>query len=305
MLSAHNLVSTFNLRNARLSGADELIASCPFPENHKHGDSNPSWGISLETGLWHCFSCGTSGNLLQLAERVLGMTSLEAYNLVYGDLDMEDVENLINGPQKSPEKPLKPLTELDRDVQRWAAFETPYWEQRGFTKATIQKWGLGYDASSNRATVPIRYKGETVGWTARRINENDIPKWRHSSGFKGSQTIFGLDECQGDACIIVEAPLSVIMLWQQGIPNAIATFGCGMSQGQADIIRGRFKTCAIFYDPDKAGWDGRKRAVELLSPFMDVYIVGQTRDDPAAMTVEENQAALGALIPWYLAGFQR
>lgn len=303
MLSAHDIVSTFGLRNATPSGPDQMLASCPFTENHKHGDSNPSWRINLNTGLWHCFGCSESGNLIQLAERVLGMSSMEAHNLVYGDLDMEDVENLINGPKGSTQTAARPLTDLERDVQRWASLETPYWGGRGFTKATVQRWGLGYDPSCNRATVPVRYRGETVGWSKRRLDEHDGPKWRHSPGFKKSEFLFGFDECQHDACIVVEAPLSVVMLWQQGIPDAVATFGCGMSQHQADIIRGRFKSCAIFYDPDKAGWDGRKQAVELLSPYMDVYVVGQTRDDPAAMTVEENRAALSSLIPWYMAGF--
>ena len=45
---------------------------CPFPENHRHGDKNPSFGVHPEKG-WQCFSGCGKGKITELAVR-LGVT---------------------------------------------------------------------------------------------------------------------------------------------------------------------------------------------------------------------------------------
>jgi hypothetical protein len=36
-----------------------LNCSCIYPERHKHGDRNPSFGFNLESGYGYCYGCGT------------------------------------------------------------------------------------------------------------------------------------------------------------------------------------------------------------------------------------------------------
>lgn len=301
MIDARQLVQLLSLRNCTVRGS-ELIASCPFPENHAHGDSNPSWGLNLETGLWCCLGCGEKGNLEQLVERVLGVDRLAAIQLAYGELGLEEAMHLMGG---SSGQERREVTPLQRDISSWAQNRHPYWAGRGFVEETVGRWQLGYSPEMNRVTVPIWFRGELVGWTARRVQESDEPKWLHSKGLDRQAIVFGLDETSDGSCIVVEAPLSAIMLWQQGYQNVIATMGCKMSQGQADIIRGRFDSALMFYDPDNAGRDGTMRAIEMLSPFLSVFCVGETRDDPAAMTEEENAKALSAVIPSFAYNLSR
>ncbi len=45
----------------------EYLAHCPLPT---HNDQNPSWSINKETGLWRCFGCGKSGDILALYMQV-------------------------------------------------------------------------------------------------------------------------------------------------------------------------------------------------------------------------------------------
>lgn len=293
MIDAQQLVQLLSLRNCTIR-EDELIASCPFPENHSHGDANPSWGLSLETGLWCCLGCGEKGNLEQLVERVLGVDRLAAIQLAYGELGLEEAMRLMGGARTEGRVEVSPL---QRDISSWASRQHPYWASRGLTSETVGHWQLGWSEEMRRVTIPIWFRGELVGWTARRVVEDGSPKWMHSKGLDRQAIVFGLDETSGGSCIVVEAPLSAIVLWQQGYRNVIATMGCKMSQGQADIIRGRFDSVLMFYDPDDAGRDGTERAIGLLSPFVSVFCVGSTRDDPAAMTSEENASAMSAVIP--------
>jgi DNA primase len=298
MLDVQAVVNMLGLRNVSLRG-DELSASCPFPENHHGGDANPSWGMNITTGLWSCFGCGEKGNLEQLIERVVGVDRLEAMRLAYGDLGLDEVQSLMSGEAVAS---VAQMTPLQRDISSWATNEHPYWHGRGFNDETIGHWQLGYSPEMNRVTVPIWANREIVGWTARRVVETDEPKWRHSPGLSRQSLLFGADDADGDSCIVVEAPLSVVMLWQQGIRNAVATLGCKMSLGQADLIRSRFSNVLMFYDPDDAGRGGTRRAIDMLSPFVNVFCVRQTRDDPAAMTVEENSAALSDVVPSFAYG---
>src|SRR5215218_4274796 len=44
---------------------DQAKVLCPF-----HDDERPSCSVNLTKGLWHCFSCHTSGNVLDFVHRM-------------------------------------------------------------------------------------------------------------------------------------------------------------------------------------------------------------------------------------------
>lgn len=306
LMTMERAESLFGLRNVSMRGDGvNILASCPYAANHRNGDAHPSFSINLDLGVYICYGCGEKGNLVKLAQDVLGMTTVQAYDAVYGDLSPEEVSRLIDGRQMPGRPSGGVVAPLEADILEWARNETGYWAWRGFAQQTVGEWMLGYDPLSNRAVVPVRFKGEFVGWSKRRLDERDSPKWLHFKGMDRSRTLFGYDRADGRSCVVVEAPLSVVMLDQQGIKGAVATFGCEMSQGQADIIRARYDSVTMFYDPDEAGRKGTERALKMLAPFCDVKVVPQTRDDPAAMTFEENSGAIENAVPsWaYESGF--
>jgi len=55
---------------------DEYRTNCPF-----HPDSDPSFFINPETGLFHCFGCGASGNVWQFLQKYLGVDFKEAVKI--------------------------------------------------------------------------------------------------------------------------------------------------------------------------------------------------------------------------------
>ena len=44
---------------------DQAKILCPF-----HEDARPSCSVNLQKGLWHCFACQASGNLLDFVHRL-------------------------------------------------------------------------------------------------------------------------------------------------------------------------------------------------------------------------------------------
>lgn len=292
MITKEQIVGLFNLHNVSFRG-DEIICSCPFPV-HEHGDRNPSFGINVSKGVYNCFSCHESGNLVQLCERLLGMNRMEAMSEIYSDMTLAEAFELMESGSGWSRTALSPL---ECDITDWCSNRHEYWHQRGFTDETIGKWRLGYDPSENRVVVPVYFNGELVGWTKRRVNESDSPKWKHSRDFYKNAVLFGIDNTVGDSCILVEAPLSAIMLDQYGIGNAVASFGCNLSDEQAILLRSNYNNVCLFYDPDEAGRVGAAKAIKLLERFVNLYIVPYSRDDPAAMTKEECEAALANVVP--------
>jgi len=174
---------------------------------------------------------------------------------------------------------------------------------RGFEIDTLKEWEIGYDATSERWVIPVRDKdGLLVGFKARAWREGHKPKYLVLGGrsydfstFDKSHHVFGLHRAAGSfSAIICEGELNVIAMNQMGLHNAISISGSSMSDRQAKLIRDHFTLAYLFLDHDNAGhaatwgWtskDGTEHRgiVDLLEPFMKVYIVGPHEGDPADM----------------------
>jgi DNA primase len=51
----------------------EWVACCPF-----HAEKNPSFGIVEEEGFFHCFGCGAHGDVIELHQRLSGLSFADA-----------------------------------------------------------------------------------------------------------------------------------------------------------------------------------------------------------------------------------
>lgn len=63
------VLSKFGLLKDALDLRDQFSLCCPF-----HDDVLPSFRVSKETGVWHCFGCGVGGHLLKLLYMLDGST---------------------------------------------------------------------------------------------------------------------------------------------------------------------------------------------------------------------------------------
>jgi len=55
----------------------EFVGRCPF-----HADKTPSFSVSQEKGLFHCFGCGQSGDVIRFIELIDGVSFKEALSIL-------------------------------------------------------------------------------------------------------------------------------------------------------------------------------------------------------------------------------
>lgn len=56
---------------------DELICSCPF-----HDEYTPSFNANLENGVYHCFGCGSKGNVITFVAEMENINNKEAWKKI-------------------------------------------------------------------------------------------------------------------------------------------------------------------------------------------------------------------------------
>ena len=125
-------------------------ACCPF-----HNEKTPSFVVSPSKGLFKCFGCGKGGNAVTFVMEHENMTYPEALKYVAKKYGIEVAEK----EQTPEEKRRNDDRESMMVVSSYAAdyfvrtlHETPegksvgvgYFRERGFSDATIRKFGLGY-----------------------------------------------------------------------------------------------------------------------------------------------------------------
>jgi len=185
-----------------------------------------------------------------------------------------------------------------------------YFKQRSLSKETITKFGLGYapdswtllvdylrdekvsdedmlklglakkgknglyDTFRNRVIFPIiNTQGKVIGFGARRLDENTVPKYLNSDEsdiFLKKNNVFGLNLSKNsiseeDRIVIVEGYMDVISLYQAGVHNVAASLGTALTDNQAKLICRYTKNVVLSYDSDGAGISAALRAIDIFT----------------------------------------
>jgi DNA primase len=129
-----------------------------------------------------------------------------------------------------------------------------------------------YDYFRNRLMFPIQDPiGRVIAFGARKINEEDEPKYLNSPDtrlFSKSKTLYALHHAaraiQAErTAIITEGYTDVIACHQAGFCNAIATLGTALTRDHASVLRRMCDRVVLLFDGDEAGQRAADRAVEV------------------------------------------
>lgn len=154
-------------------------ACCPF-----HDEDTPSFIVSPAKGLFKCFGCGKGGNAVTFVMEHEKMTYPEALKFVgkkYG-IEVEDREVSEEEKQRNDDRESmmvvnswafdyfkQQLTNTDEGL----SVGKSYLRQRGFTDATIARFGLGYCPSKGdqmtQAALAAGYKEQFLTGTGLSI----------------------------------------------------------------------------------------------------------------------------------------
>jgi len=123
-----------------------FMGRCPF-----HEEKTPSFSVSQEKGVYHCFGCGKSGNVFTF---IMDIDSVTFYEAVKTLADKANIKiEYEYEPNDADRNKIELLYEINnkagRDFHenlmgRNGAYAKEYLHERGLKEDIIKKFGLGY-----------------------------------------------------------------------------------------------------------------------------------------------------------------
>lgn len=316
-----------------------LKGLCPF-----HSEKTPSFVVSPEKQICHCFGCNKGGDIFTFVQEMEGVAFVEAMEILADRAGIKiDVAKLDKKAPKSEKDIYFKAHELACAFFEDQLFSTndgkkvlEYLYKRGLKDETIREFRLGfapdkydelypylikkgiskevliksgfvsaknlasdsiYDKYRARLMFPIfDHLGKICGFGGRALKHDQMPKYLNSPEniiYSKSRVLYGLYHGkkyikERDQIVLVEGYFDVILPYQAGIGNIVASSGTALSAEQVRIIKrltGNIVTC---FDTDDAGVEATKRAYLL---FQDEGIsvktvTGIEQKDPADFVLE-------------------
>ena len=296
------------LENVKPSGSENIMASCPF-----HATDNPrgysmTFSMSLTKGVYHCFSCGESGNLRTFL-RKLGVRGkkLLKYNYV-----IEKVRENHPLAEKGKQKKKVAIPLIEERVLGVFDYLPEELLEAGFWPETLNHFDVGYDQHWGRITYPVRdLTGGLVAIVGRRKDSDnkylpygkELEQW----GIFGvkppplGQLLWHADVVAPEALIskrwepvvLVEGYKGCMWVWQCGYHRVVHSYGADLTDEQAKIITKLGQEVIIMFDGDRAGDWGAIKAGYKLRKSMRVRVAElMNGHQPDHLNIEEVEEVL-------------
>jgi DNA primase len=194
-----------------------------------------------------------------------------------GNEEARRARGYIEGREISPET--RKIFRLGFAPDSWDGLLS-YLKRRGASDPQLERSGLVvkkdsggfYDRFRGRLIFPVMdAQGRAVAFGGRIMSAGE-PKYLNSpetAAYTKGRHLFGLNLTRDEMrrkkfAILVEGYLDLIIPFQHGVKNGVASLGTALTPEQAKLL-GRFaRKVVVNYDGDKAGVQAAKRAIETL-----------------------------------------
>lgn len=246
--------------------------ACPI-----HGSSNPSSFLVDDKGMYYCFSCNSSGDVINFVADYDHISYSMAIEKLASMLNISLVDDKEYQEGKALEAKME--EKKQKGIHRRNGVIQYLTKKRGFTEDTINTFELG--GYEGKVTIPlIDPNGRTVGIAVRKFDGN--PKYINSRNnilFDKSSFLYGLDKARRlikDSVYVVEGYMDAISGYQMGLP----TVAYCSNEIHRDQIRALSKylrretSIVIFPDNDEPG---KKRLPRVRDYFRSIDSGRQVR----------------------------
>ncbi len=284
-----------------------LKGNCPF-----HKEKTPSFIVSPDRQIWHCFGCSLGGDIFGFLMRFENIEFFEALKILAEKAGVDIGQ--ISGPDQKALNVLYEANRLAKDffktqltpaVQEYlksrglkpetiAEFEigfapddpealTRFLLGKGYQIAAIEKAGLSIktergtyrDRFRNRIMFPlINPFGKTIAFTGRIMpgfEAENLGKYVNSPEtpiFNKSKLLYGLDKSknfirENKTAVLVEGQMDLIMSWQDGVKNLVATSGTALTADHLRNLKRLADSLVLSFDQDAAGKMAAERTIDL------------------------------------------
>lgn len=243
---------------------DEINGRCPVHYKTKGRDSGRySWYLNVDSGLWHCFTCGARGNLSQLLSELTddpaSLWQVQSHLITTGLRRLSADESQYDSHVR-----------VDVDWVRYAKFAplpSSVLTVRNLDSAVAHRFGVRWDSDERATIVPIVSPlGELRGWQAKKTGwVRNLPE-----GVNKYTTLFGIERAFSSTALLVESPLDVVRF--HSVCDAmdiscVSSFGANVSDAQLALLSSKFDQLIVAMDNDAAGANEARRLSKLLPSF--------------------------------------
>ena len=165
--SSTDIVEVISAYTPLRKAGRNFMGRCPF-----HEERTPSFSVSQEKGVYHCFGCGKSGNAFTFIMDTENVTFFDAVKM------LAEKANIIIEFENEPYDPDRNKTEILYSINNKAGryfhellnsrdgeYAKEYLNQRGINPDTAVKFGIGYS---------LREKDALYNEFSKEFEENDL-----------------------------------------------------------------------------------------------------------------------------------
>lgn len=155
-----DVVSSY-VRLGKRSGSN-LFGLCPF-----HSEKTPSFSVSADKQIYHCFGCGKGGGVINFVMEIENLSFTEAVEFLAKRVNMPIPEQANDRDAKKRSR----MLDLNRDAARFfheqlaspeGKAATDYMQKRRISPAIARRFGLGYAPESwDKLRLAMQDKGYT------------------------------------------------------------------------------------------------------------------------------------------------
>lgn len=233
----------------------EMLIRCPFHDDSGH-KRHCYVNVKDKPGVFHCFAgqCKAHGDFMDL---IVGITKWNAYKALTFCRQFTEAE--------VPELPPPPEPPSEAELVKYK-FWHPYCFDRGLTRDTLRRWGIGYDREENAVVIPWRSAvGQLCGLKRRYIitkryimTEGFVPTLFGAQFIRPCESVVWLFEAEFDAMLVDQ-----IFREEDTNDCACAIGGSDMSEGQLkQLLTLQPAGIVLFMDNDPAGKEATEKLLE-------------------------------------------
>jgi len=260
----------------RRSGPDQYRGFCPL----HGGQGRDAFHANLTRNVFHCFSCGAGGSVLDFVAAMEGCSLREAALRLAA-------ETAAPIPSVTAASTARQLVTRKSNVPAPLGFALrgidsshPYLASRGIQPATAEHFGIGVYRGpgifSGRLVIPIHnQRGELIAYCGRAVDASQ-PRYRFPSGFAKSEVLFNLHRAAATAhqsAVVVEGFFDCLKLHQAGVPAVVALMGTALYESQQRALLQHFGHVILMLDGDPAGRRATASLIHRLQPHTSVDVI--------------------------------
>lgn len=148
VIEANDIVDIISTYVQLKKSGHSFMGRCPF-----HSERTPSFSVSPDKQLYHCFGCGASGNVISFVMDIENMTFPEALEWLAERANITLPQNSEYTDFQYQQK--KRLYEINRRLANYyylllkhSSKGIEYLNKRGLNQSTIKTFGIGYSKDS-------------------------------------------------------------------------------------------------------------------------------------------------------------